>query len=49
MVIICSHSKLNKDLRQPTEMHLLVEEVNHLLFTEPEGNIAHLKSNVNMA
>ena len=35
-----------KDLSQPTEMHLLVEEVNHLLFTEPEGNIAHLKSKV---
>merc|ERR1719219_2639162 len=29
-------------LCQPTEMHLLVEEVNHLLFTEPEGNIAHI-------
>ena len=49
MDIICSQSKLNKDLCQPTEMHLLVEEVNHLLFTEPKGNISHLKSRVNNA
>ena len=29
-------------------MHLLVEEINHLLFTEPKGDIAHLKSKFNI-
>ena len=29
-------------LSQSTEMHLLVEEVDHLLLAEPEGNVAHL-------
>ena len=29
-------------LSQSTEMHLLVEEVDHLLLAEPEGDVAHL-------
>ena len=35
-------------LSQPTEMHLLVEEVDHLLLAEPEGDVAHLRCGISI-
>ena len=35
-------------LSQSTEMHLLVEEVDHLLLAEPEGDVAHLRYGINI-
>ena len=29
-------------------MHLLVEEVDHLLLAEPEGDVAHLRCGINV-
>ena len=30
-------------------MHLLVEEVDHLLLAEPEGDVAHLRCGINIS
>lgn len=31
-------------LRQPRQVHLLVEELHHLVFRHPEGDVAHVES-----
>ena len=35
-------------LSETRQMHLLVEEVDHLLLAEPEGDVAHLRCGIDI-